>query len=54
MDDDKLTDYLWPNVREMVKTTVENAQNLIVEDCYIPFDWRKDVTPAYLSHIQDC
>ena len=42
MDDDKLTDYLWPIVREMVKTAIENGQNLIVEGCYIPFDWRKD------------
>ena len=54
MDDDKLTDYLWPIVREMVKTAVENDQNLIVEGCYIPAHWRKDFTPAYLSHIRDC
>ena len=53
-DDDKLTDYLWPIVREMVKTAIENDQNLIVEGCYIPFNWRKDFTPAYLSHIRDC
>ena len=38
MDDDKLTDYLWPIAREMVKTAIENGQNLIVEGCYIPFD----------------
>ena len=38
MDDDKLTDYLWPIVREMIKTAIENDQNLIVEGCYIPFD----------------
>ena len=54
MDDDKLTDYLWPIVREMVKTAIENDQNLIVEGCYIPFTWRKDFPPAYLSHIRDC
>lgn len=42
MDDDKLTGYLWPIVREMVKTAIENGQNLIVEGCYIPFDWEKD------------
>ena len=52
MDDDKLTDYLWPIVREMVKTAVENGQNLIVEGCYIPFDWRKDFDEEYLEHIQ--
>ena len=54
MDDDKLTDYLWPIVREMVKTAIENDQNLIVEGCYIPAHWRKDFAPAYLSHIRDC
>ena len=51
-DDEKLTDYLWPIVREMVKTAIENRQNLIVEGCYIPFDWQKDFTPAYLEQIQ--
>ena len=54
MDDDKLTDYLWPIVREMIKTAIENGQNLIVEGCYIPFDWRKDFTPAYLESIRSC
>ena len=54
MDDDKLTNYLWPIVREMVKTAIENGQSLIVEGCYIPFDWRRDFTPVYLSHIRDC
>ena len=33
MDDDKLTDYLWPIVREMIKTAIENQQNMIVEGC---------------------
>ena len=43
MSNDKtLTEYLWPIVREMVKTAIENKQNLIVEGCYIPFDWQKD------------
>jgi len=36
-DDDALTDYLWPIVREMIKTAIENRQNLIVEGCYVPF-----------------
>ena len=52
MDDDKLTDYLWPVVREMIKTVIENKQNLIVEGCYIPFDWKKDFDKAYLAQIQ--
>ena len=49
---DELTAYLWPIVREMVKTAVENNQNLIVEGCYIPFDWRKDFETHYLKHIR--
>ena len=52
MDDEKLTAYLWPIVREMVKTAIENKQNLIVEGCYIPFDWQKDFPPEYLAQIQ--
>ena len=52
MDDDRLTDYLWPIVREMVKTAIENGQNLIVEGCYIPFDWQKDFDKEYLEQIR--
>ena len=52
MDDEKLTDYLWPIVREMVKTAIENKQNLAVEGCYIPFDWAKDFSEAYLAQIR--
>ncbi len=51
-DDDQLTDYLWPVVREMVKTAVENRQNLIVEGCYIPFDWKKDFDKTYQKDIR--
>ena len=50
-DDDALTDYLWPIVREMIKTAIENRQHLIVEGCYIPFDWRNDFDEQYLSSI---
>ena len=51
-DDDKLTDYLWPIVREIIKTAIENGQNLIVEGCYIPEDWREDFTENYLKKIK--
>ena len=51
-DDDALTAYLWPIVREMIKTAVENSQNLIVEGCYIPFDWRQDFDDRYLPAIR--
>ena len=52
IDDDALTEYLWPIVREMIKTVIENRQNLIVEGCYVPFDWRKDFDEEYLSSIR--
>ena len=54
MDDDALTAYLWPVVREMVKTAVENGQNLIVEGCYIPIDWQREFAQYYLEHIRYC
>ena len=50
--DEALTGYLWPIVREMVKTAIENGQNLILEGCYIPHDWAKDFGPEYLPHIR--
>lgn len=51
-DDKELTGYLWPIVREMIKTAIENEQNLIVEGCYIPFDWKKDFNSEYLENIK--
>ena len=51
-DDEQLTAYLWPIVREMIKTAIENNQNLIVEGCYLPFDWQKDFEREYLENIQ--
>lgn len=51
-DDSELTEYLWPVVREMIKTAIENKQNLIVEGCYIPFDWKKDFAKDYLEDIK--
>lgn len=52
LDDEALTDYLWPIVREMINTAIENRQNLIVEGCYVPFDWRKDFSEVYLADIR--
>ena len=51
-DDAELTAYLWPIVREMIKTAVENEQNLIVEGCYIPFDWADGFESEYLEQIK--
>ena len=51
-NDRDLTAYLWPIVREMIKTAIENKQNLVVEGCYIPFDWQKDFDNEYLESIK--
>ena len=51
-DDKEMTEYLWPIVCEMIKTAIENKQNLIVEGCYIPFDWQKDFDAEYLENIK--
>lgn len=51
-DDADLTGYLWPIVCAMIKTAIENKQNLIVEGCYIPFDWAKGFEKKYLDNIR--
>ena len=51
-DDKSLTNYLWPIVREMIKTVIENEQNLVIEGCYIPFNWEKDFEKEYLDKIK--
>ena len=51
-NDSDLTAYLWEIVCEMIKTAIENKQNLLVEGCYIPFDWAKDFEKEYLDNIR--
>ncbi len=51
-DDEALTEYLWPIIREIVKTAIENRQNLIVEGCYVPFSWRNDFDEWYLASVR--
>lgn len=50
--DQELTSYLWPIVREIIKTAIENNQNLIVEGVYIPFNWQEDFEKQYLENIK--
>ena len=50
--DNELTSYLWPIVVEMIKTAIENNQNLIIEGCYIPFDWKTYFDIKYLNNIK--
>ena len=51
-DDEQMTGYLWPVIREIIKTAVENGQNLIVEGCYVPADWEKDFSEPYRGQIR--
>lgn len=51
-DDSKLTPYLWSITEGIIKTAIENRQNLIIEGCYIPFDWQKSFTEDYLKNIK--
>ncbi|MGX7030207.1 zeta toxin family protein [Vagococcus zengguangii] len=51
-EDSELTAYLWPIVAEMIKTASENRQDLIVEGCYVPADWKSYFTTAYLNDIR--
>ena len=51
-DDDKLLPYLWNILKEIIKTAVENDQNLIIEGCYIPFDWKESFEADYLPQIK--
>lgn len=51
-NDMELTDYLWPIVKEIIKTCIENSQNLIIEGCYIPFGWENDFTDEYRKQIK--
>lgn len=47
-----LTNYLWPITREIIKTAIENNQNLIVEGCYVPCTFQNDFEAEYLSQIR--
>lgn len=43
-DDWEMRYWMWPFVAEVVKTAIENHQNLIVEGCYIPHNWKDSFT----------
>jgi len=50
--DDKMQEVLWPVIREMIKTAVENKQNMIVEGGYLPYNWKDDFEEDYLEDIK--
>lgn len=51
-EDEKMQEVLWPVIREMIKTAVENEQNMIVEGCYLPYNWKEEFTEEYLVNIK--
>ncbi len=51
-DDAELVPYLWSIEKEIIKTALENKQNLIIEGCYIPFAWKRDFTKKELADIR--
>ena len=51
-DDVELEEYLWPIIKEMIKTAIENGQNLVIEGVYIPFNWKDDFDKEYLKKIR--
>ncbi|ABX43549.1 adenylate kinase [Lachnoclostridium phytofermentans] len=51
-DIDDIIHVLWPITREIIKTCIENKQNLIIEGCYIPFDYKNDFKDDYLKYIK--
>lgn len=53
-DDEELGTYLWPIVREIIKTAVENHQHMIIEGLYIPLDWKQDFDEIYRKEIHCC
>lgn len=53
-DDEALTAYMWPIVREMIKTAIENKQHLVIEGGYIPFDWKMYFDESYRQDIYYC
>lgn len=54
LDDKKIGELLWPIAKEIIKTAIENRQDLIVEGAYIPYNFKEDFTPFEQEQIQEC
>jgi 2-phosphoglycerate kinase len=51
-DDYEMRYFLWPYAAEIIKTAIENKQNMIIEGCYIPSEWREQFDSDYLKDIK--
>lgn len=49
--DDELTWKLWPIVKGIIMTNIENGQHIVIEGCYIPPEQVYDFDPKYLDQI---
>jgi 2-phosphoglycerate kinase len=49
--DDELTNKLWPIVKGIIMTNIENGQHIIIEGCYLPPERIRDFEPKYLEQI---
>lgn len=49
--DELIGEKLWPIIREMIKTAIENEQNLIVEGCYLFPHQLQDFEKQYAEKI---
>lgn len=51
-DDKELQPYLWNITKEIIKTVIENNQNIIIEGAYIPFNYKNDFSAEYIDNIK--
>lgn len=51
-DDEELLPLLWKMTVEIAKTAIENRQNLIIEGCYMPKDYKAYFSAEYLNEIR--
>lgn len=51
-DDEELQPYLWNIIKEIIKTVIENNQNIIIEGAYIPFNYKNGFSAEYLDNIK--
>lgn len=49
--DDVLTNKLWPIVKGIIMTNIENGQHIIIEGCYLPPEYIYDFKSEYIKHI---
>lgn len=49
--DEIIAERLWPILKGIIMTNIENKQNIIIEGCYLPPDKIKDFEDEYLKHI---